>query len=256
MRLTVVGCSGSFPGADSPASCYLVQAPYDGRTYSLVLDLGNGALGALQRHIELRNVDAVALSHLHVDHCIDLTSFYVMRCFLPDGPLPRLPVVGPPGTAERIAQAYGRLDTTDLDKIFDFADWQVDRSAAYGPFRVSVARVAHPVETYAVRVEHEGRSLVYSADTGPSEALVGLARGADLLLCEASFLESAQGPANLHLTGRQAAEHGARAGVRRLMLTHIPPWHDKQQVLAEAMAARPALDGPIELALPGAAYDV
>ena len=65
MRLTIVGCSGSLAGPSSPASCYLVQAEYEGRTWNLVLDLGNGALGALQQHIDLMAIDAVVLSHLH-----------------------------------------------------------------------------------------------------------------------------------------------------------------------------------------------
>ena len=83
MRLTVVGCSGSFPGPDSPASCYLVEQ--DG--YRVVLDLGNGALGQLQRYVSLDDVDAVLISHLHVDHVIDLCSYYVARRYRPAGPL-------------------------------------------------------------------------------------------------------------------------------------------------------------------------
>ena len=77
MRLTVIGCSGSFPGPDSPASCYLIQAPYEGRTFSIVLDLGPGALGALQRVIDPRELDAVMLTHLHPDHCLDCTGLFV-----------------------------------------------------------------------------------------------------------------------------------------------------------------------------------
>jgi ribonuclease BN (tRNA processing enzyme) len=72
MRLTIVGCSGSFPGPDSPASCYLVEAEHDGATFRLVLDLGSGALGHLQRYTDLESVDAVVLSHLHADHCLDI----------------------------------------------------------------------------------------------------------------------------------------------------------------------------------------
>ena len=72
MRLTVVGCSGSFAGPASAASCYLVQADSGGRTWSLVLDLGSGALGSLQRHVSPDQLDAVVLSHLHPDHCVDL----------------------------------------------------------------------------------------------------------------------------------------------------------------------------------------
>ena len=67
MRLTVIGCSGSFPGPDSPASCYLVE--HDG--FRLLLDLGNGSLGVLQRYIALDEIDGIALTHLHADHCLD-----------------------------------------------------------------------------------------------------------------------------------------------------------------------------------------
>nr|MBA2717467.1 MBL fold metallo-hydrolase [Propionibacteriales bacterium] len=71
MKLTVVGCSGSLPGPESAASCYLLEAPYEGRTFRLLLDLGSGALGPLQRYADLAAIDAVALSHLHADHCLD-----------------------------------------------------------------------------------------------------------------------------------------------------------------------------------------
>src|SRR5487761_81872 len=100
VRLTVIGCSGSFPGPDSPASCYLVEA--DG--FRLLLDLGNGALGALQRHAPLDGIDAVCLSHLHADHCLDLCSFWVARTYHPEGPRPRIPVYAPAGTAARMAR--------------------------------------------------------------------------------------------------------------------------------------------------------
>ena len=90
MRLTVIGCSGSMPGPDSPASCYLVQAPYEGRTFSLLLDLGPGALGLLYRYLDPRRVDAFALSHLHPDHCLDLCAYYVLARYSPTAPFPDL----------------------------------------------------------------------------------------------------------------------------------------------------------------------
>lgn len=249
----MVGCAGSFPGPDSPASCYLVQAPHQGRTYSMVLDLGNGALGALQRHVALEQVDAMALSHLHVDHCIDMTSYYVVRTYHPDGPLPRVPVLAPSGAAARLARAYDMAETPGMTRVFDFVHWQSGESVAYGPFILRVLRVAHPVEAYAVRVEHGGRALVYSGDTGPCEALVELSQGADVLLCEASFPDVDGLPADLHLTGRQAGEHAARAAVGRLLLTHVPPWHDAQRILDDAGTT---FGGPLSLAEPDASYDI
>ena len=109
MRLTVVGCSGSYPGPESAASCYLLEAEHDGRTWRIVLDLGNGALGQLHRYADPLAIDAVLVTHLHADHCLDLCGYYVLRKYHPSGPQPRIPVWGPEGTAERMARAYGTL---------------------------------------------------------------------------------------------------------------------------------------------------
>ena len=103
MRVTVVGCAGSFPGPDSPASCYLLEA----EGFRLVIDMGNGALGVLQRYAGLFSIDAICLSHLHADHCIDLGAYWVARQYAPDGPRPPIPVYGPRGTAERVAPDLG-----------------------------------------------------------------------------------------------------------------------------------------------------
>ena len=105
MQLTIVGCSGSYPGPDSPASCYLVQAEHEGRTWNILMDLGNGALGALHRYVDPLDIDAVFLSHLHADHCIDMTSYYVLRKYHPSGEQEPLPVWGPRRTARRLARA-------------------------------------------------------------------------------------------------------------------------------------------------------
>jgi ribonuclease BN (tRNA processing enzyme) len=253
MRLTIVGCSGSFPGPDSPASSYLVEAPYDGRTYRLLLDLGNGALGHLQRHIDPLDVDAVAVSHLHPDHFFDLASLYVHRRYHPKAPHPQVPVFGPADTAIRLARAYDLPEDPGMTEEFDFTTWRTGGSVELGPFEVRVARMAHPVETYGMRIRADGSTLAYSGDTGPCQALVSLAEGADVLLAESAFVESEDHPADLHLTGRDAATHATRAGVRRLLLTHIPPWTDPAEVFADA---RPAFDGPIELVSAGATYDI
>lgn len=249
MRLTIIGCSGSFPGPDSPASCYLLEA--DG--FRLLLDLGNGAIGALQRHADLYDIDAICLSHLHADHCLDLCAYWVARTYHPDGPYPPIPVYGPAGTAHRMAQAYGLDEHPGMTQAFDFATL-TPGTREIGPFRVTAAHVNHPVETFGLRLEHAGRSIVYSADTGESPALVKLARRADLLLCEASFLDGPGLPADLHLTARQAAEHAGRAGVGRLMLTHLVPWNDSARTLEEASG--PSFAGPISLAAPGDSLDL
>ena len=247
MRLTVVGCSGSFPAAESACSSYLVEA--DG--YRLLLDLGSGALGALQRHIRVDQIGAVALSHLHADHCLDLCGLYVASRYSPCAPL-RTSVYGPEGTAARMARAYDLPDEPGMSEEMDFSDW--GPSQEIGPFTVRTALMAHPVTAYAMRVEYDGKALVYSGDTGPTDALVDLARGADVLLCEAAMRdEDPDNPPDLHLTGGQAGEHAARAGVGRLIVTHVPPWFDRA---TQAEAARRTFDGEVLAATPDTSYEI
>ena len=243
MEFTIVGCSGSFPGRDSAASCYLVAA----EGFRMLLDLGNGSIGSLQRHAELDQIDAICLSHLHADHCLDMCSYQVFRTYHPDGPLGKIPVYGPRGTTERLDHAAWSDSGRSIADSFDVRALTPGR-LEIGPFAVTVDHMNHPVETFGFRIEQAGRVIAYSADTGPSERLVGLAAGADVLLCEASFTDGPGLPANLHLTAGQAGEHAARAGAGRLVLTHLVPWNSQERALAEA-AARFA--GPLALASPG-----
>jgi ribonuclease BN (tRNA processing enzyme) len=250
MKLTVIGCSGSFPGPDSPASCYLLEDDLDGRTWRVLLDLGSGALGYLQRFIDPLTLDAVLISHLHPDHYFDLSGLYVIWKYHPGGARPPIPVWGPEGIAKRMSRAYGLGKQPGMSAEFAFHEYG-DEPVRLGPFVVRTARVAHPVAAYGLRVESGGAVLAYSGDTGPCNGLVDLAHGADLLLAEAAFVEDASNPLDLHLTGKQAGAAAAEAGVRRLVLTHIPPWHDPEVSLAEAQEAYP---GPLELATTGATY--
>ncbi|WP_205474391.1 MBL fold metallo-hydrolase [Nocardioides sp. SYSU D00038] len=255
MRLTVVGCSGSYPGPESSASCYLLEAEHDDgtgpRTWRVLMDLGNGALGQLQRYADPLAIDAVLLSHLHADHCLDLCGYHVLRRYHPDGHAPVIPVWGPSDTAGRMARAYDLPEEPGMREEFDFRVW--GEPVQVGPFRVEAVPVDHPVEAYGLRVECDGAALAYSGDTGPCEALDRLAADADLLLAEASFRDGDDNPANLHLTGTDCGGVAVRSGARRLVLTHIPPWFDPQGMLAEATAV---YSGPIELARPGAVYEL
>jgi ribonuclease BN (tRNA processing enzyme) len=252
MRLTVVGCSGSYPGPDSPASCYLLEADdASGRTWRILLDLGNGALGALHRYVDPLTVDAVLLTHLHADHCLDLTGFYVMRKYHPSGAQPRIPVHGPEGTADRMARAYDLPTDPGMNEEFDFRIWS--GPIEIGPFAVTPVPVQHPVAAFGLRVTADGATVAYSGDTGPCPALDDLARDVDVLLAEASFRSADTNPPDLHLTGADGGGVAARAGVKRLVLTHVPPWFDPLDALAEARAE---YDGPIDLAFCGATYDL
>lgn len=249
MKLTVVGCSGSFPSADSACSSYLVEA----EGYRLLLDLGNGALGELQKYCGLYDIDAVALSHLHPDHCIDMCGYFVARYYRHEGGrCEPLPVYGPEATEHRLTTAYADTPSDkSMSEVFDFRTLEPGIPFRVGPMTVHSARVRHPVEAFGFRIESAGKVLVYSGDTGPCAAIDLLAQDADLFLCEASFTAGKEELPEVHMNGREAGESAQSAGARKLVLTHVPPWTDPQVNLRDAQAV---FDGPVELAAPGAVY--
>ncbi len=249
IKVTIVGCSGSYPGPESPASCYLVQATDGLRTWSIVLDMGNGALGVLQRYVDPLKVDAVFISHLHADHCVDMTSYYVLRKYHPKGSQPKIPVWGPKGTGKRLAKAYDLPRKPGMKEEFEFHVY--GDPVTVGPFRIESWEVPHPVPAYGLRLTAFGKTLAYSGDTGPTDVLKEIALDADLFLCEASFRACDDNPPELHLTGREAGEAATSANAKRLVITHVPPWHDAQAMLAEATET---YDGPLELAAQGLVY--
>jgi ribonuclease BN (tRNA processing enzyme) len=250
VRFTVVGCSGSFAGPDSASSCYLVEADgADGRTWRMVLDLGSGAIGPLQRFVAPRDLDAVLLSHLHPDHFVDLCALYVALRYDPVAPrLERLPVYGPAGTFARLEEAYGQHEPGSMESVFAVQEWVAGTPITVGPFLVTPRRVEHPVLAYGLRVEAGGAVLAYSGDTDVCDGLLEVAKDADLLLAEASFEEGRDVTRGVHLTGLRAGQAATDAGARRLVLTHLPVWTSAQIVLAEAGSAYP---GPVEVARPG-----
>jgi ribonuclease BN (tRNA processing enzyme) len=257
MRLTVVGCAGSYPSALSAASAYLVQAQAQGRTWSVLLDLGNGALGPLQRYLDPTTLDAVAISHLHADHCADLTVLNVLRRYRPEGPCAvPVPVFGPTGTAARIAELGGKDPATDAGAQFDVHTWDPATGVQVGPFLLEPVAVTHSVEAFGVRVSGPSDvdparavRLAYTGDTDSGPGLDALAAGADLLLAEAAFHEGRDDAwRGIHLTGRRAGEAAARGGAAHLVITHVPAWNDPQRALAEAREVYP---GRLDLAEPG-----
>jgi len=139
-----------------------------------------------------------------------------------------------------------------MNDEFDFTLFP-DGAFELGPFRITTDLLIHPIDAYGLRIEHGSKVLTYSGDTGACDGLVRLAKDSDLFLCEASFHEGRDDVPEIHLNGREAAEHAARAGAERLVLTHIPPWNDPERTLSEATGV---FEGPIEIARPGAVYNV
>ncbi|WP_427018464.1 MBL fold metallo-hydrolase [Pseudarthrobacter sp. P1] len=265
MKLTIVGCSGSFPGPQSPASCYLLTAHDGERPWRILLDLGSGALGAVQKYMDLEDIDGIFLTHLHPDHCMDLCGLHVAVRWNPEGwNAGRIPVWGPAATADRLATAYGLPLDPGMREEFDFRLWSEREPVKMGPFTITPYAVNHPIEeSYALRVdvtEYDGTgvdrsvTLAYSGDTDSCQGLEDAAKDAHFFLCEAAFQEGRDdGIKDVHLTGKRAAQAATRANARRLLLTHLPVWTDAGTVVAEARAE---FAGDVAVAVAGVHYTI
>lgn len=250
MRVTVVGCSGSYPTAGNPGSCYLIE--HDGTR--VLLDLGSGAFGALAGHRDVLDDDAlhaVILSHLHADHMVDMAAMHVARTHRPAGPMPPLTVWGPMGTAQRIADVAG-TSLVNVERRFTISPLVDGQIIQIGSFEIRIRRMRHSIDAFAVRIEAGGSVCVYSGDTAMNDALIEIARDADIALIEATWPEPGLGqpawPEGVHLSGREAGQVARRAQVNHLVLTHHAPWAD-QSLIAEQ--ARESFGGLVTCAAPG-----
>ncbi|MFL5798953.1 MAG: MBL fold metallo-hydrolase [Actinomycetota bacterium] len=250
MRVTVLGSSGAYPAAGGAASGYLLE--HEG--FRLALDFGTGAMGNLQRHIEHTELDAIVLSHEHMDHCLDLYPLFIARFFAAED-LAALPLWTPPGTLGRIAALEDEEGREQMRGVFDVHEVEAGRGFEVGPFGFETRLLPHWVPNSGMRITANGEVLCYTGDTGPSEEVEVIARDADLLIIEASWqdLDLQSGKQPFHLTARQGAVHATRAGARRTMLSHFWPGSDRNVSLEQATEA---YDGELLLAQEGLAVEV
>lgn len=252
LELTVLGSAGSHPGAGRLCSGDLVRHVVDGTTTTVLVDAGNGSTANLQRVLPIAALDAVVITHRHIDHCVDLASAtYALRfdaAFVASGR--RLPVLA----ADEVHDTLRSLAGDEVDRVLAVETVRGGDVRAVGPLTLTFADVVHPVPTVAVAIADDAHRIVVSGDTAASDELVALARGADLLVCEATWTGDAdEHPPGIHLTAAGAAAIAREAGVTRLVLTHLAGATDRDRALAEARAV---FAGPVELAEDLATYAV
>ena len=206
-----------------------------------MVDAGSGTLANLQRHLSLGDLDAVIISHSHPDHWSDLDSLAVAYkwVLLQSG----LRVLAPQGLRDM-------LRAGSASEVFEWETIQDGGTAEVADIAFSFSLTDHPVPTFAVRADVAGRSLAYSADSGPAWAMTSLGRDFDLALCEATFLSDKEGSVQ-HLSARQAGHMAADCGARRLVITHLLPGVDRDAARLEAGSA---FGSPVTLASVGDRY--
>lgn len=254
LTVTVVGCSGSFPGPHSAASCYLIESTVGDETTRVVLDLGSGSLGQLQRYVDPFDLDAILVTHLHADHFMDLTGLYVLRKYHPErAASERLPVYAPKGMFKRLQLAYYGSADMKRGEQFDHRRVTDGDVIEIGSLRITPRQVDHPIEAYGYRFESPAGTVGFTGDTDTCPALTPLLENADIVLADGAFVTGRDEIRGIHLTPRRAAKAAiAAGGVKRLVLTHIPPWNDAEACRAEAAALWPQ----VEVTHAGARYSL
>jgi ribonuclease BN (tRNA processing enzyme) len=221
----------------------------------LVLDLGPGTLQELRRHTDFRTLDAVIVSHMHIDHVLDLLT---LRHALAYNPLPApapVPVWLPPGGAEILVQAAAPFDACDEPGRFaatvKVAEYDPAQPLTIGDVVVTFAPTKHYLPAWAIRAEHPaGPALGYTGDTGPAAVLAEFFAGVHILVAEATLLEQGRRSWDERgsLTAAEAGQLAAAAGAEILVLTHM--WEEFGFVVYRARAAA-VFPGEIEVAVPG-----
>lgn len=238
MKITTIGWWGAYPGANGATSGYLLES----EGVSVLIDCGSGVLAQLQNYIKLQSLDAVVLSHYHWDHVADIGCLqYAARILIDLGKRKKsLPIYG---HAED--DNFNGLNYLQYSTGYAFDD---QATLQLGDVKFTFCRNIHPDPCFSMRIAKSNLSFVYISDTGYTDDLVEIAHDADLLLCESSLYDEYQGRIPGHMTAGEAGQIAAAAGVRHLVLTHLPHFGNHSLLVEQA---RRQFEGPTELAANG-----
>lgn len=250
MNLRIIGCGLSFPSPGGASSGYLVESD----AARVLVDCGHGVVGKLEAALDLRDLSAIVISHMHPDHFLDLVPLKY-AFFFQD--IPPVPLLLPPDgrqVLERLQPSLGLADTFFAD-TFDLAEYDPGSDLGLSGLSIRFAPTLHFVPGYALRISKSPGTpaLFYSSDTGWTEPVVDLARGAALGLVEATLAEYPPDEEwHGHMTARLAGELGRVAGIPTLVLTHyFSRVAERLQKEAEA-----GFRGRVEVAQEGQVYPV
>jgi ribonuclease BN (tRNA processing enzyme) len=250
MRLTVLGTGTARPVADSAASGILIEAG----SSAVLFDIGSGIASKLEANIGAARLTGLVIGHFHADHWIDIAPLRYRFPWGEPAPTP-LPVFMPPGGRSKLDHLAAAIAERPgfFDAAFTIEEYEAGDTLRLGDLTARPYAVGHYVPAFAMDISGpEGERVVYAGDMGPSEEIIELARGADLLILEATLESSLTDDLRRgHLTAEEAVDHAERAGVPRALLVHYPS-EGRQRIAAVCAAA----GGRTQPALPGMVVDV
>jgi ribonuclease BN (tRNA processing enzyme) len=250
VRLTILGSGTAQPQPDGPASGLLVQTA----TTSVLLDCGTGIVTRLEAQIDPTKLDALVIGHLHGDHFLDIVPLRYLFPWAGGTPKP-LPVHLPPGGRPRIDALARAISEREgfFDDAFELREFDPDEELRIGDLAIRFRRARHYVPAWSMSITGpDGERLAYLGDTGPSDALVEFARGADVVVLEATLRSGADDDVERgHLAADEAVELATRAGAGRAFLVH---YHTARRAEIARICAE--LGGLAAPAIPGMTLDV
>jgi ribonuclease BN (tRNA processing enzyme) len=227
MELTVIGYWGGYPKKNGASSGYLLE--HNG--FNLLLDCGSGVLSKLQNVVQPEDLDAVILSHYHPDHIADIGVLQHARL-----------IQGFLGKKMTALPIYGHH--FDHNEFVKLTYKKITKGMAYdpvtplsaGPFTITFLKTDHPVPCYAMRIEADGKTIIYTGDGSYKAELINFCNQADLLLCECNFYGNQDGKQAGHMTSIEAGRLAQQAQVKQLCLTHLPHYGNTSDLFSEASA--------------------
>lgn len=238
MKLTVIGYWGGYPAADGATSSYLLEK----NGFSLLIDVGSGALSKLQKYKQIRDLDAVIISHYHHDHVADVGVLQYARLveYYVTGYDTVLPIYG----HREDKNGFESLTHTYTKGI----EYDPNNALEIGPFSITFQKTKHPVSCYGMRITDGKSVLVYTADSSYKKEWETFAKDADLLITDCNYYAGLDGTAAGHMNSEEAGQIAKNAEVKQLLLSHLPQYGDRVKLIDEA---KQFYDGTISLAKEG-----
>lgn len=250
MRLTILGTGSARPVGDSAQSGVLVEA---GET-SILFDIGSGIASQVEARVGATNLGALFIGHYHADHWIDIGPLRYRFPWAEPAARP-LPVFLPPGGRDKLENLAAAIAERPrfFEPAFDITEYESGQAFQIGPIKVTPHAVGHYVPAYSMEiVGPDGERVIYAGDMGPSEMVIELARGADVLILEATLETGATDDVRRgHLDTPEAIDHVARSGARQGLLVHY--WSERRDIIRELCAASGV---PVQPAVTGMVVDI